>query len=475
MEARLPYLAQADGGHGPFILPILRLLEAPHSEEWGAEQQGALRSVLTGRQWPQARRFQAGFTTARCCQLCVKGGPCSETSVDPRFQGTLMHRAWACPMLESYRQRWAPRDWLEEVHSKLRSGSLSAEDTALYTRGLLKTPAALLDSPPLEASFEWVVRPPEEACHALAFSDGSRIDAGADLFGLCARQGWGLAIYNEQRQLVAAACGRPPWWATGIHAAELWALLQGALCTDPFCKLWVDCRSVLLGARRDLAWARAGTRRLARAWGPLAAVLHGGTCRVAWMPSHCPRSGPCGRALDCGDPLTVDLIAGNDAADKLARRAAERDRLPEEQRTFVRLTGQRLTSLAKWLGRVNAVSNAFPFPGVSSQKIRDAAGPIGSTAAQRCKRKEPPHEASFAPGSEPWKSPRTAVLRQRVLERERLYAAGPICSTAAKQCKRKEPPREVSFAPGSEFWKSPRMAALRQRIIERERLPALVS
>ena len=52
------------------------------------------------------------------------------------------------------------------------------------------------------------------------------------------RKGWGLpypwasAVYNSEGEIVAAANGRPPAWAEGIHGAELWGLLMAASNTN---------------------------------------------------------------------------------------------------------------------------------------------------------------------------------------------------------------------------------------------------
>ena len=124
------------------------------------------------------------------------------------------------------------------------------------------------------------------------------------------------------------------------------------------------------------------------------------------------------------------LIAANAAADTLARQAAERGRSPEAQRAMVRLQGQRVTSLAKRLGRANAFANSYPIPGEGARRIRDATGPLRAAARlQGCKRKAPPAGAAAVLGSSYRASPRMAALRQRVLARERLAA-----EAASKAC-----------------------------------------
>ena len=140
----------------------------------------------------------------------------------------------------------------------------------------------------------WRSRPREEDIHAVAFTDGCRIDADAGLYNLCARSGWGLVIYNEQQQLIGAAHRRPPWWAASIHATELWAMLMAARHTDPFCKLWTDCRAIEQGSRKGLPWARSGGRQYARAWAPIASVVDAVALPCQWRdPAHSGRRQPC--------------------------------------------------------------------------------------------------------------------------------------------------------------------------------------
>ena len=438
LELRHPYIAKGRGGYGPFIQPLLRLLDAPPGPEWGPAQQGALRSLIAGRQWPQARRFQAGFTVTRNCQLCVRGGLCEDSSTDPRFLGTLMHRCWTCPMLEQYRQQWAPRDLLEEVGAKLRAGTLTAADICLYTRGLTQVPDAALMEAPIEASCVWQLRPRDEDSHSVAFTDGSRIDADAGLYSLCARSGWGLAIYNEQHQLIGAARGRPPWWATSIHATELWAMLMAVRDTDPFCKLWTDCRAIEQGSRKGLPWACSAKRLYARAWAPIAAALGGAAERVSWVPSHCADSGEASRTMADGSSVPRALIRGNAVADQLAKAAALDDRIPEGCRRQVREQGLRLRALGQWLGRVAAKANDCRPSGDTPGAVRDAGGPL-LRASRPSKRKSPPRQlpAHSATGRGFWDAPRMAALRRRIVEREREARsepreAGPphpVCST----------------------------------------------
>ena len=128
-----------------------------------------------------------------------------------------MHRIWTCPALEEYRGQHAPKDWLDEVSSKLRCGALSAADIALYTRALMPSPAPTVDPAPADSTFVWIKEPGGLAMQVAAYTDASRVDAKHDLYGLCARQGLALACFDGEGRLVAVAHGRLPAWAQGIH------------------------------------------------------------------------------------------------------------------------------------------------------------------------------------------------------------------------------------------------------------------
>eukprot|EP00973_Karenia_brevis_P072226 10034333-Karenia_brevis.AAC.1 len=208
--------------------------------------------------------------------------------------------------MKAYRDKYAPSWLLEEVRRKTRDdGTMCSADLALYTRALMPSLAPKVDSPPSEATFEWVKRPVESVAQVSGYIDGSRLNADHTLYGLCARQGWAIAAFDKEDKLAAAAHGRTPLWAAGIHATELWGLLMAAQTFDPGCSLKVDFQPVQKGSQRDRAWAMAPNRKFARAWGPVASALEGDTKRVIWMPAHCNPNNIEHRKLSDGSPLTA--------------------------------------------------------------------------------------------------------------------------------------------------------------------------
>ena len=109
-----------------------------------------------------------------------------------------------------------------------------------YFGGMLKTPTG-------------------EDPHGSFFVDGFRLDAEHDLYGFCARQGWSLAAYESRHELLAAANGRTPAWAVGIHATELWGLLMATMTATPWNPLKVDFQAVQKGAQMGVQWANPGS------------------------------------------------------------------------------------------------------------------------------------------------------------------------------------------------------------------------
>ena len=414
VERQHPHLVRGSGGHGLFVQPIFKLLGGKVGEHWGPSEMGALRSAFANRQWPQARLYRAGLASSPNCRLCVRAGLCDPMDDDPRFTGHLAHRILTCPATAPFRRRMAPA-WIQAMvreHTDSDGGlSLSSDDLDLLTRAIAPSPASAIDPPPRQESFEWVVPPDPCAVQVNAYVDGSRLDGEADLHGLCARHGWAFAAYDGDHKLVAAAHGRTPHWATGIHATELWGLLMAVQSCDPGAALKVDCAAVQLGTQRDLRWATAPCRALARAWGPLSAALQPDPDRVIWMPAHCTDTGYVGKSLGNGQPLQAHDVAGNDYVDALAKQAARRDAVPRAQVRMVRAAAERLRDAALWIGRATAFANHCPLdsmvpvaPGAKRQYLRDSEAERPRRPRAR-KRKAaevavPPRGPSESPGSD---------------------------------------------------------------------------
>jgi len=304
---------------------------------------------------------------------------------------------------------------------------ITTAEADLLTRALMPSLEPRIDRPPPDATFKWIKAPSRFASQVQGYVDGSRLYAEHELCGLVARQGWAIAAYDDNRQLVAAAHGRTPAWADGIHAAELWGLLMATQSFDPGCALKVDCLSVQQGSVRGIGWATAPGRKLARAWAPLVAALEGEP-RVTWMPAHCSEDHLDGKLLGDGSKLTVPHVRGNQMVDTLAKQAAQRDKVPDGQIRMVRASVSRLQDIAKWLGRVTAYANNFPMHGHGSHTIRDNDGmkprAVFQQAASRVQASNMHGDGSLGQGASIWQHPRLAALRARVLSKSAVEQPG---------------------------------------------------
>ena len=427
LEERIPSLRAGDGGWGAHIQPIFRLLNMRPRDGWGPREQGALRSAVCNRQWPQSRLHQAGKVASPNCRLCVNSGICDANSSDWRHRGTLLHRIWLCPVLEEARRNMVPEWLLDEVKKAIRpDGSMAPDKLALYTRALMRSPEASVSPAPSEETFVWVKRPKDGMAEGKIYVDGSLLDGEWQLAGCCARRGWALAAVDCNGTVTAAAKGRPPAWCSGIHGAELWGLLMATQVAAPGVPFRVDCLAVQQGAQRGQQWAEAPDRVFARAWAPVAMVLEDHPGRVAWMPAHCGAGEVGVKRLSNGELLSVTDRESNELVDRLAKEAAEADRIPKAERSQIRAAGERLTAVAKWIGQVTVLASEVVDPdgqgGRRVRRFRDTEGDrkLRSGRARPVKRKasaEPEREArtpGVLAGCARWEA-----LRQRVIAKER--------------------------------------------------------
>ena len=372
VEAKLPYLEQGDGGHGPFIEPIYKLLRARGTAEWTAKQQGALRSAMANRQWCQLRLFNAGRVQSKNCRLCVLYGFCDEMDPHPRHTGHEVHRLYTCPVTEPFRRLNAP-DWLlREVASKLdSSGMIDSPELAFYTRALSRHPRPRIAqfAADDEGFMEWIVRPEGGVFSGEVFVDGSRLYAEHRLFDLCTSIGYAIAAFDEHRNLTALARGRPPSWIRGIYGAELFALMQAAVSAFAVTAYRTDCQSVHTGCRNGQAWANAPARRFARAWGPLITALEGQSDLVTWMPAHCSAAQTLQaarersmRQLSDGTQLSRHLVLANGLVDRHAKIAAAVRRPPPTDTQLIQNEADRVVSVAMWIGKATEAANHWPAP-----------------------------------------------------------------------------------------------------------------
>jgi len=241
--------------------------------------------------------------------------------------------------------------------------------------------------------------------------DGSRLYAEHKYCNLIARQRWAFAVLDVDAVVIAAASGRTPQWANGIHATELWALLHAAQMAYPGSPSLTDCKAVQRGTVNGASWMQAPSRLYGRAWSPLATALEGET--ATWMPAHNERSAIGVASLSDGTRLRLIDIIGNDTVDLLAKAVARANPPSDSERNLITYTSYHVREIARWIGRCNVLANHFPVVDSEGNKsfIRDSE-------ANRTKAKPKKKARIFsevAAASDPVPSPPTVLVSQPVL------------------------------------------------------------
>ena len=390
VEARLESLAAGGSGAGAIMQPIFRLLDPRRSgqEDWGAPQRSALRSALANRQWPQARLFAAGLADTPHCRLCLAaathGAARAAVVLDPSEvpHGTLAHRIWTCAWMSPLRDQLAPRAFVQEAHACLAAGTL---DTAMWLRGLVPCPVSAVPSPPAEATFVWVLRPPDDAFSGIVYTDGSLLDGPAYCGGLCCRLGWAFVVLDSAGAIIAAARGVPPPWVSTIHGAELWALQMAVLHGLPGSAYRTDCLAVVDVHAQGRQAATSAARYYARIWNVIFTALDDAeTVDLAWMPAH-TKVHDVGRLfLSNGELLTEADRRANAEADRLAKLSAAETRVPPLVRGRLDSDYNRAQQLAVWIGQVTAAASRslLPCGGVGRDSQPAARVPRGARPPQ---------------------------------------------------------------------------------------------
>ena len=221
---------------GPCWRPLARLLDpSVKVPGWSGELRGALRSAVTNRQWPQARKHRAGLVQDAACRLCMAP------------VGSLGHRSVECVCHQDLRRAHAPHDVLACCGDSASIG----DNLHWVTRALQATCAYIVPPPKQDATFMWVTRPEEgllQPCWTV-YTDGSMLDGPTPLLR---RTGWAFVALDEVGRVQASACGVPPAWISTIFGAETWAVLQAVSHAMGDAILRIDCKAaadVLLQGR----------------------------------------------------------------------------------------------------------------------------------------------------------------------------------------------------------------------------------
>ena len=291
--------------------PIWKLLRSTVATEiWNGDFRAALKSALCGRQWTQQRCWAAGWDMHHskclfCAHQCLpvpplvpssvrgkEGGalPAEPQSTDVMTQptaaqivtaplGTIRHRIYRCPHLEPLRAKLAPKEMVE----KELTFPVADTDLALE-RALFPVPFDDIPKRASQASFHWVLRPPDGLAMGKFYTDGSLLDGPSKLLGRC---GWSFVALSREGFVVAAAYGVTPLWITCCPGAESWAALQAANTSLPGSTFRIDCEPCVKAIHFGMARAARDSNPLARVH-RLMVIAFDDTPNdsVVWMPSH---------------------------------------------------------------------------------------------------------------------------------------------------------------------------------------------
>ncbi len=195
-------------------------------------------------------------------------------------------------------------------------------------------------------------------------------------------------IDRSDGTVVGAAAGLPPPWIDSVGGGEAWALFQATYHAEPADGFILDCLGTLRALVRGKTAATAGHVRLAR----VNKLLHqqfdasGDVDRVVWMPSHRAEH-EVGVALKSGGTyLTHADRSAINLADRLAKAAAAKHRVPADVRARIAADEANAEAIAILVGRITHAANNCDIAGLPR---RDSA-PTDALGAWRKKKRGTP-------------------------------------------------------------------------------------
>ena len=327
-------------------------------------------------------------------------------------------RAHTCPALAEFRAEHMPAAIRERLAGSWTvEATLTAEGQLWFTRGLRRSPFAVVPGRPREETFQWVRQPPAGMQQGTVYTDGSLLDNEGWAEGWTVALGWSFVVVDAAGEVVASAHGCPPGWVTTIYGAELWAVQMVVRHVVPgAARILCDCQAVQRDCGRGLKWATAPGRVLARVWAVVAAPGGGAVPDIIWMPAHTAEHDVGVLLKSNGEALTEADRRTNDAADSLAKAAARGRRLQQDLRDRLQREAAEVSEMALWLAKVTVRANNVPLVGGGT--VRDSLARAGGPPAAHRGRKRAAEPAALEPASERlFKLPRLAAFRARVLAR----------------------------------------------------------
>jgi len=292
----------------------------------------ALRALVSGPVWTQAKLFDRQLSANAACRLCG----------EPR--GTVWHRHFDCPANATFR-RENLEPWLLAA-ARLARG-LSEQAGEQFARCLLPDPAGLLPKALWHAETSWWQQPASSVISGLIFTDGSCLYPG---FPALRRCGWALAQMNEQGEIDSVCygpCPREVCPRQTIPEAEDYAIAQLRETAMPPMTLYPDCLATVRAVNAEGGKYKQATAERAHIWARYAATFEGAGITAEHVKAHASKA-------HVEEGLTTWWKkAGNDEVDGWAKKGAAMHPLTKEQvlehkalHTFCKLLGLYLAKSA---------------------------------------------------------------------------------------------------------------------------------
>ena len=347
------------GWEGPIWEPVAALIakgqwRSENGRRWPRTEtiltkgeRAALRSVITGGQWPQTRLFMAGLAEYPWCELCLREGQ--------HNVGNCVHRAYECAQVERYastRRHAAVEQWWRREGKEECEGAQGEGNRMKWERALM--PASADPPPPPGETFQWVTEPKTLVTGATVYMDGSVFDGPGIDFAVC---GWAFVIVKNG-EVAGIARGTPPDYVRTIPAAEAWALAMAVGEVEfSSAKFFTDCQSVKNIARKGARRATDGSQLNARIWNVTFGRTDGDSPLVEWIPSHLTEQAVGQQAIGDGSLFTHEQWRMNQIADQHAKAAACSVRHAKEGVEKRKIEQMKVATIADWLGRATFAAN----------------------------------------------------------------------------------------------------------------------
>ena len=174
-------------------------------------ERAALKSVVSGGQWPQARLFMAGLADYPWCVLCWMEGK--------QQAGNAMHRCYECALVErratTLRHNMAQQRW--DGGGRDECGEEAAEGGRMKWERALMPPSRDPPKPPGE-SFQWIVEPATLVEGASVYMDGSVFDGPGPDYAVC---GWSFVVVKNGEAVGVARGTLPSHVRTAMAVGEV--------------------------------------------------------------------------------------------------------------------------------------------------------------------------------------------------------------------------------------------------------------